>query len=137
MSNAIRTQGTIVKRGDGGAPETFTAVGEVVDFTGPGGKASIIDVTHLGSTAKEKLPGLPDEGQFSMTLNLVPGDTQQQNLRADRAAQTKRNFQVVLSDGSTTLSFAAYVLGYAESGKVDDKVVLKIDLEITGAVIWS
>ncbi len=137
-TNAIYTQGTVVKRGNGGSPEVFTAIGEVVDFQGPGGKASIIDATHLGSTAREKLAGLPDEGQFSMTLNFVPGDTQQQALRADRASRVLRNFQVIFTDvGAETASFSAYVLGYSVSGKVDDKVVLKVDLEISGPVTWS
>jgi predicted secreted protein len=138
MSGAIQTQGTVIKRGNGGSPEVFTAIDEVVDFDGPGGKGNLIDVTHLGSVAKEKLVGLMDEGNFSMTLNYVPSSSTQQLLRADRTARVIRNFQVVFTDaGHETGSFSAYVTNYVLSGKPDDKVVLKLDLEITGAVTWS
>src|SRR5579871_5136727 len=111
-TGAIPTQGVAIKRGDGGAPETFTKIGEVVDFDGPGGKANIIDATSLDSVAKEKLAGLPDEGQVTLTINFVPSDTMQQGLRNDRAARTLRNFQIVMTDtGHLTASFAAFVLG--------------------------
>lgn len=135
MSGAIKTQGTRVQRGNGATPEVFFDIGEVVDFSGPGGKASIIDTTHLGSVAKEKLPGLPDEGSFTLTLNWVPSDAQQTALEADRYNQALRNFKVIYTDaGATVRSFAAYVMGFTTDGKPDDKVVAKIDLEITGRV---
>ncbi len=137
-TNAIATQGTLVKRGDGGGPEVFTTIGEVVSFDGPGGKATIIDATHLQSTAKEKLAGLPDEGEISMTLNFVPSDAQQTGLRNDRAARTKRNFKIVFTDaGAETASFSAYVLEYKLSVKPDSKVELAVTLEITGPISWS
>lgn len=135
MSGAIRTQGTLVQRGNGATPEVFTTIGEVVDFSGPGGKASIIDTTHLGSVAKEKLPGLPDEGSFTLTLNWVPSDAQQTALETDRYNQTLRNFRVVYTDlGATQRNFAAFVMGFQTDGKADDKVVAKVDLEISGRV---
>jgi len=138
MSNAIETQGTELKRGDGATPEVFTSVGEVTTFSGPGGSASVIDVTHLLSTAKEKRMGLPDEGQFTFEVNLVPSDVAQTGLRSDRAARTLRNFELVLTDVSTTtLSFAAYVTGFALSGSVDNVTKASITLEITGAVTWA
>ncbi len=48
-------------------------VGDVTDFSGPGGQASVIDITNLNSTAKEKLVGLRDEGQVSLSLNMAFG----------------------------------------------------------------
>lgn len=138
MSSAIETQGTELKRGDGATPEVFTTVGEVVSFTGPGGSASVIDVTHLLSTAREKRMGLPDEGQFTFEVNLIPSDTAQIGLRTDRAARTLRNFQLVLTDvATTTLSFAAYVTGFSLSGGVDNVTKASVTLEISGAVTWA
>jgi hypothetical protein len=138
MSNAIEAQGVVLQRGDGGNPETFTAVAEITDFDGPGGSASVIDVTSLESTAKEKLMGLMDEGQFTFSANLVPGDAGQSGLRADRKNRALRNFKLILTDdAATTLSFSAFVLGFAISGSVEDKVSAKITLEISGEVVWS
>lgn len=137
-SNAFVAQGTLLKRGDGGSPEVFTSIGEITDFSGPGGKAKIIDVTNLDSTAIEKLVGLPDEGTLTITLTWDPENAQHTGLRSDRAARVKRNFQMVFSDsGHATAAFAAFVLGYTIAGKVDDKVTAKVDLEITGPIAWS
>ena len=138
MSNALNSQGVKFQRGNGGSPEVFSDVGEVVSFDGPGGGASIIDVTHLQSLAREKRLGLADEGQFTLGLNMVPSDTQQTGLRNDRLNRLQRNFKLLLTDaGPTTASFAAFVLNYKVSGKVDDKIALEITLEITGAVTWA
>lgn len=136
---ALVSQGAVLKRGDGGGPETFTAIGEVVSISGLGsGSASEIDVTSLSSTAKEFLMGLEDEGSITLSLNLDTADTMQTGLRTDRAAQTLRNFQLDLTDsGPTTISFAAYIQTFAVSIAVDDKIGLEVTLRISGAATWA
>ncbi len=134
-SNAINAQGVALKRGNGATPETFTIIGEITRFDGPGGSASVIDVTTLQSTAKEKRMGLIDEGQYTFTVNLDPTDVQQAGLRADRAARTLRNFQLVLTDASnTTLTFSAFVTEFKISGAVDQVITAAVTLEISGPV---
>ena len=130
MANAIETQGTCLKI-DG------VEVGEVVDFQGPGGQATVIDVTHLKSTAREKLIGLPDEGQFTFSMNFVPGEVGQKALRAARTARTKHTFVLEYSDGVTTATFEGFVLGFQSSGGVDAKVDANVTIEITGAVTYN
>ena len=118
-------------------PVAFTEIGEVVTFDGPGGSANMYETTHLGSTAKEKQMGLPDEGQFTMSINWdQAGDAGQQAAAAARIARTAKNFRVTYSDASTA-TFDAYVLGLASSGGVDDKVAGSLTLEITGVVTWA
>jgi hypothetical protein len=114
-------------------PLAYLEVGEITDFDGPSGSASVIDTTNLQSTAKEKLMGLPDEGQFSLTINRQPDDAGQLAVSAARKARTEKNFKLTLSDGSV-LSFAGYVLGDTWSGGVDGKVSGSITIEISGAV---
>lgn len=137
-TNAIQFQGIQLQRGNGAGPEVFTTIGEVMSFSGPGGNATVIDASHAQSTAKEKLMGLKDEGQLSFEANLVPGDAAQTGLRTDRNNRTLRNFKLILTDaGPTTLTFAAYVLGFAIAGSADDKITLSVTLEISGAVTWA
>jgi hypothetical protein len=137
-SNAINAQGVNLQRGNGAAPEVFATVGEITQFDGPGGSATVIDVSTLQSTAREKRIGLADEGQFTLQMNLDPSDATQTGLRADRIGRVKRNFKLVLTDTAlTTLSFAAFVLEFKISGAVDQVVKAAVTLEITGAVIWS
>ena len=138
MSEAIATQGAQFQRGDGAATEAFATIAEVKSFSGPGGEASEIDVTSLDSTGKEFRLGLQDEGNITLDCLLVPGDTAQVGLRADRADGTVRNFKLILPDtAATTLSFAALVKGFSIAGGVDDVVSASISLRVTGAVAWS
>lgn len=136
-SSALESQGMLIKRGDGASPEVFTTIPEIKSFNGPGGAASIIDVTDLSSTAKEKRMGLRDEGQLSLTLNYLPDNTVHDGLRTDRANRTLRHFQMVFTDTSpkTTWSFSAYVTGLAISGGVDGVVEANVTLEISGSIV--
>lgn len=138
-SNAIEAQGVLIQRGSGtGSPETFTTIPELKSFSGPGGSTSVIDVTDLQSTGKEKRVGLHDEGQLSLEINYIPDDTTHAALRADRANRTLRNFRVIFTDGSDTqFDFAAYVTGFSISGGVDGVVTASVTLEISGSITES
>src|SRR5262245_14477281 len=103
---AIRTQGTVIEHLKT-APSTYEVIGQVISFDGPGGKAAIIDTTNLASTAKEKLPGLPDEGAFDMSVNYAGNDLGQAALQAARMAQSIVHMRVTFTDGGTAV-FDAY-----------------------------
>jgi len=115
-------------------PLAWAAVGEVVDWDGPGGAAGVIDVTHLTSAAKEKRMGIPDEGQFTFSMNKIFGDTGQDACWEARRLQLEKSFKMTYTD-NTTQTFAGYVLQFSTSGGVDDKVSGSITVEITGAVV--
>lgn len=122
----------------------FTAIGEITGFNGPSGAAVVIDVTNLGSTAKEKLVGIRDEGNLTIDINLNnSADQYQVALRDDRANRTKRTFDIKLSDAATTanaqpsaLYFDGYVTGFSASGGVDNVVKGNIIIELTSAIHW-
>jgi predicted secreted protein len=136
-SNAIEAQGIVIQRGEGSGP-TYTTIPEVKSFTGPGGSASVIDVTDLSSAAKEKRMGLADEGQLQLTINYLPDNEVHQDLRADRAARTRTPFRIVFTDDNVTQwDFDAFVTGFSVSGAVDGVVEAQVTLEITGAISES
>lgn len=114
-------------------PLAWVEVGEITDFDGPSGSASVIDKTNLASTAKEKMMGLPDEGQFTLSINRQPDDVGQLAVSAARTARTQKNFKVTYSDDKVH-SFAGYVLGDTWAGGVDGLVSGSITIEIDGAV---
>jgi predicted secreted protein len=133
-SNAIESQGMLIQRGSG-SPLAYVTIPEIKSFTGPGGSASIIDVTDLQSAAKEKRMGLADEGQLQLTINYIPDDEVHMALRADRAARTETAFKIVFTDGSDTeWTFSAFVTGFSVSGGVDGVIEAQVTLEITGAI---
>jgi hypothetical protein len=136
-TTAFNAQGTIIAR-ESNTPGTYTPIAEVRSFSGPGGTAAIIDATTLGSTGKEKLMGLQDEGTLTLELNFSPGDTGQQALLADRAAQTRKSFKITFSDANNaTATFTAYVTGFTVGGGVDALTTATVTLEISDAVVWD
>jgi hypothetical protein len=133
-SGAIPAYGTLLKRGDGGAPETFTTVAEVRDISGPNIKGEINDVTTHSSAAagawREKISSLLDPGDVTFPINLVPGSTGHKSLISDMTGRLKRNFQIVFPDGgSTTWAFSGYITGF--TAKAPTAGVLEADLTVT------
>lgn len=138
MATTIESQGVTVAISYGTSPTVFSTIANVIDFSGPGGQASVIDITNLASTAREKRMGLPDEGQLTLNLNLDPDDATHILLRDARKNRQKCEFKITLTDSTpTTLSFAGYVLGFVVSGGVDDVVKTAITIEIDGPVTWA
>jgi len=135
--NAIKAQGTLLKLG-ADSPLAYTSIAEINSFSGPGGSVSVIDVTDLSSTAKEKIAGLNDNGQLTMECNFVPSNTQQAALRTAKENGTVVGMQLVFTDtGSTTWTFSAIVTGFSISGAVDGVVKGSITLDITGDIVES
>jgi len=143
-TNAVKTQGTIVEIGTlvgttAPGSDTFVVIGEVIGVDGPGGSADVIDATHFGSTFKEKLAGIPDEGQMTLRINLALEDVGQLECREARAAGAVRNVRVKFNsdaDGNQ-MDFKALVLGINHSAQPNSKWDVTITLEITGGITWG
>lgn len=134
-TNAVKFQGSTFEAKDG---TDATTIGEVIACDGPSGQATIIDATHSGSTAREKVMGLPDEGRITLTCNYVQGDTGQSLLRTRRGNQTLDEYEITFPNNPTTnITFSAYCLGYSLSGSTDGKWDARVDLEVSGAVTYS
>ena len=133
----VASQGVTFKIGDGGTPtETFNTVGEVTTISGlRGGSAQVIDVSTLASTRREKIMGLPDEGQITVGLNYDPVDARQGDLETARSNRALTNFQIELSNTpATVFAFSGYVLSFSVDAGVDTVVTGQVTIEITGAV---
>ena len=131
-STAIAAQGIAIARF---GASTFETIPNVVSFQGPGGQASVIDVTNLASTAKEKRMGLRDEGQLSLTLHFNPDDTVHQGLRSDRTNRTRRQFKITFTDATPiTWTFYGFVTQFSVQGGVDAVVESSVTIEIDGDI---
>ena len=128
------------------ATSATLAVGEINSFTGPAGGAAIIDITHLRSTAKEKLQGLPDEGNFTIECNLTTLFTAATGavggLRRNRLERKMGSFKLktstaVVGGDPVKVAGVGYATTLTPSGSVDDKLSLSITIEITGKTTWS
>jgi len=119
-------------------------IGEIVSFSGPTGVAAVIDITNLGSTAKQKLIGIRDEGNLTLEVNLeTTAAALHMALKDDRAARAKRTFDIKLTDVGTSstaqptaMFFDGYVSGFSLTGAVDDVIKASIGLEISTEMHW-
>lgn len=140
-SNAISAYGTLLKRGDGGSPETFTTVPEVRSISGPSMETDEADVTTHSSAAsgafREFILTLIDAGSVEFDINYVPSDPVHIGLRNDFLNRTKRNWQLVLPGAVQTISFAGYVKTIPFEFPVDNAVTQKLTIRCTGAPTFS
>lgn len=138
MVKAVESQGVKFAVSDGGSPSAFSNVGNITGIKGPGGSANVIDITNLDSVAREKLMGVPDEGQITLDINLDPDNTQHQQLRTARANRTRLEGRITLTDSTPAVGqFYFYVLGYAHDIHVDNPIKVSVTLEVDGPVTWN
>lgn len=137
MSDAVKSQGLIVKIGDpGDSPVSLVEIKEIVNFSGFDGQAAEIDVTHMRSTAKEFLQGLQDFGNMQFDVNYLGSDPGQDEARAAKASQSKKYFLMTFSDSSTA-AFEGFVMSAPMSGGVDSKIDGSLTIRITGDVTFA
>ena len=140
-TNAKPSKNTQMQIGDGAQSETFTTIGEIKNIKGPGIKADAIDVTSQDSTTKEFISSaLPENGEVSFEMNFIGKNAQQQQLRADVAAGTARNFKLIFNDHAstkTTATFAAIVTAFDQDAPAGAAYNASATLKPTGAVTWS
>ena len=104
-------------------PQTFAKVGNVQDFTPDGGTATVIDVTNMDSTAKEKRQGLQDNGNYSLTFDSDDTDAGQLRLLAARAAQAVVVFKQTYPSGLKIRAWQGFVQKVTEPAAGVDKVL--------------
>lgn len=135
--------GALLKIGDGQSPEVFTAIANVVGFTGPAETMETVDITHLASTGgyREWLPHLKDGGEVSITMQYDPLAATQgevSGLKAKYDGRTLTNFQVDMSSqfaSKNLISFSAYVTQLGMEVALDNVIQRPTTLRITGPVV--
>lgn len=141
MGDAYIGHGTLLQRGDGGGPEVFTTVAEVLNISGPSLSRDTVDVTTMDSPDqwREFIAGLKDGGELTFDVvydpvdpTIEPGSGLLSEFdKASGAAAT--NWQLVFSDpAGTTWAFAAILTGAEPQESIDDKVMLSCTLKVTG-----
>lgn len=136
-ATALNTNSTVLKIGDGATPtEGFTNVGQITDWDGFDEKSKVIDITTLDDDYSEKDGGaVIDSGATGMDLLYDPANTNINGLRT--GVGTKKNFKLILSNGTTQFAFAAVITGFKIMGKKDDKIRAKVSLDVSGAITKS
>ncbi len=138
---AILTQGTTITITDHtGTPVAIN--GHVSLNNLGGGVASIIDVTTLASTAKERRMGLQDFGSFTMELIFNPDDAGQAALTDAMDRQEQRIFVLTLPSLDPVLVLDKWtanvdVLSMPFNIAADGVVKGSVQFSVTGKPGWS
>jgi hypothetical protein len=145
MTEGVIGLGTLLKIGDGESPETFAAIAEVKDITGPGLSREFAEFTHQQSANgyREYKPTFKNSGDVTFKVNFIPDDTTQGfaaagGLIKDYEDGTLRSFELLFPDvGATKASFSAYVANLQPTAPLAAALEMNVTLRITGAVTWS
>lgn len=136
MTQAVSSSGTLLKRGDGGGPETFTTIAEVLDISGPGMEAGTEEVTsHDSGGWREFIHTLLTMGEVTYDVNFFDDPTQDHETGLIDAWMTKSvdNYQIVFPTSPVlTVTFAALVTGVEMDAPVEGKLGASITLQSTG-----
>lgn len=111
---------------------TFDKIGEVVNIGAPDGEAADIDTTHLESTAKEYLIGLPDNGNIEIAMNAIAGDAGHSELITAMDNQSRRWLKIIWSNGNVWY-VKALVKKYTWSAGVDSKIEAAASFRTSGS----
>ena len=114
-------------------PETYTEIGNILDWDLAGDSHNLIDFTTLGSTRGEEKPGIPRGSAVSFSMNWTSDDAGLLAAETARAAKTLKTFKVTYSDASVH-TFTGYITGINDTGGVDDKVGGSITIQRIGAL---
>ena len=128
---------TLLKIGDGASPEVFTTIGEVVSIGDLGQENDLVEATHMLSTAKEYIYGLPDGVELPVVCNYLPTNAQQVAALAAQAAKTTKNFKLVLpttGDGGLTFTFSALIKSWKVPMSPNEVMRMTFGLKISGAI---
>lgn len=112
---------------------TPVVIKNITSFDGPTGGAAVIDASDLASVAKEKMMGLPDEGQISIEFNYDPTEASHAALHTARSTRALKTFELDFN-GTEVATFSGYVTNFSIKGAVDDLVAGSTTIEITGKV---
>lgn len=140
MSEAIIGTGILLKAGDGGAPETFVTVAEIVALKPPQLSRNEVDVSNHNEGEEAKILGMLRKGQVTGTLNWLPTDATHsdsgQGILADIIANRKRNWQIAYPpDGLPKWTFPGRVqLFDPQEVTVDAPMQVAFALTIDGAL---
>ena len=139
---AINSQGSKILHASAAAsPSVYVELEEVTSIGGPDGTLNLIDVSHLGSTRKEYLPGLADNGTITLACNFTAGTKQMAMFALFNGSADPNEFRIKIPTDATktlfhTFDFNAIVTRWSLADAVDAKVTLNITLQTTGGVVY-
>lgn len=136
MSNAIIGTGVLIQAGDGGGPEAFLTVAEIVSLKPPTRSRNEIDVSNHNEGQEAKILGMLRKGQPSSTVNWIPTNPTHAAIITDITNNTKRNWRILYPpSGLPRWVFPARVqMVDPQNITTDSPMQLNVNWTIDGAI---
>lgn len=140
MPSAARTAyGTILKKGNGSSPETFTDYGfEINSIDGVGFSREAIDATHMQSANgyREYVPGIKTQSPFTVEINWIASNTGALQTLVE-ASSPLGNWQILFPDNSK-VTFSAMITEFKLGGETPDgKQMATVSYTPSGQPTWA
>ena len=135
MSTAAIGFGCVLQRSDGGSPESYATLGEIIDPGQHTRTRDTVDTTHSESPHRyrEFISGLRDAGEFTLTIALVPDSTAFNALNTDFDDDAAHQYQFAFNDtGATKWRFYGFVTNIADATPIDDRMTQAVTFKVTG-----
>ncbi len=134
--------GLILKVGANPAAVTATVtLGGLTNIPPPPFSREMVDVTAHDSPGgfREFIGGLKDPGEFSPTLNWIPGDATDLVLIAMQAENEPRLFEWTAPQVSPDriCTFRGLLSAWEPTGEVEGALTASITLRVTSVPVWS
>ncbi len=126
--------------GGAGSPTVFTQICPVFSISGVGKTNELIDsTTFCSGGVKEYIPGLADGTEMAIEANYEPADTGLADFISAVNNKQTRDFQLVVTDGTTTKTFTlrAAALKWEIGPSVDNKNTISFSAKISGDILVS
>lgn len=143
MATAARLgYGTLFRRGDGGSPEVFTTILEVIEISDFGAERELVEVTSHDSpnSFREYILGLKDGSEFNVTANYVPSHSTHSpttGVIADFDNSSTKNYQLVFPTNPTETAQAALLcMAWTIAPPIDSQMTLNLTFKVTGNITW-
>ena len=122
---------------------TYTAIGQLVDVTPPSMANPSVDVTHLGSSERERIGTIFDGGSVSGSLLHDPGLDSHKQLVLNASSGAMRTYtplswKIVGATTTNTITFTGILTQFSfQTVTVDDAWRTQFQIDISGPVAIS
>jgi hypothetical protein len=138
MPGPYSSFGTLLQMGDGGGPEVFTTVAQVMDMDGPDFSTDTEETTNHSSPGafEEFLATIKRSGEVTFDINFDPNDPthdQTTGLIAAYQARTMKNWRMLMpTSPAKRWDFKGIVTGMGQANPVAGILRSSVTIKISG-----
>ena len=130
--------GTLFQKRTSTGPDVWTTLAERVNITPPSWARDAVDATHSESPnrRREFIPGLVDEGEVTLEMNLIPGSATFALQRGEFSIHESGTYRLVFTNGDTW-TFDGFATGLEPDAPLDDKMTVSMTYKLTGESTYA